>query len=151
MKTINSDKLRNALSFTGIYLYKHNGSDPTYNAERNLEGRTHYVDTGTRKYFGSRILSARPMSNDFAFYLVESVSGRPNHGGYNKRFVAFDVFGEVLTQRNEESWFRTSEHAYKAGMKEMDTIDILRHTQEKLIARAKREVENAKQTLAALK
>jgi hypothetical protein len=35
--------------------------NPTISAQKNLEGRTHYVDPQTLKYHGSRILSALPV------------------------------------------------------------------------------------------
>ena len=41
--------------------------NPTISAQKNLEGRTHFVDPQTLKFHGSRVLSALPVS-DGALY-----------------------------------------------------------------------------------
>jgi len=137
-----------ALNTAGIRPFDSQSSDPKWNAQRNLQGRTHYVDDDTLKGFQCRILSARNMSDGLVFYLVESVNSRPDHGGYNKRFVAFDVFGTVLTGRDE--WFRTREQAYKAGMAFLSDFDAEAHTIATLRRNAERAIADANAILATL-
>lgn len=43
-------------------------------AQRNLDGKTHYVDEGTLKAFYSRISSARHTDHGLIYSIVESVA-----------------------------------------------------------------------------
>ena len=48
-------------------LYQSESSTPKYNAQRNLQGRTHYVDEDTLKFHKSRIISEHDSCNGLIF------------------------------------------------------------------------------------
>jgi hypothetical protein len=128
--------------------------DARSNAQRNLSGRCHYADDGTLRYFKASILNSGHSPDGLVFWIVESVNSRPDHGGRNKRFVAFDLWGTVLTRDDHETgegWHRTSADAYKAGEAWMAGFDAAAHTVDTLAARAKRDIVDAHRVLAALK
>jgi hypothetical protein len=138
-----------ALNTNGTRLFRCESCDPESDAQRNLSGRTHYADANTLKYFKTRILNAGRAGNDLVFWLVESVNSRPDHGGYNKRAVAFDVFGAVITERDQ--WHRTTDQAEKALAAFLSMFDAAAHTRDELQARARRDIDTARRTLAALR
>jgi hypothetical protein len=125
--------------------------DPKYNAQRNLSGRTHYVDEDTLKGFGSRILDSGNDQTGMVFWIIESVSSKPHDGSRNKRFVAFDLFGTVLTERTEDMWHRDSRAAEKAGFAWLATFDAAAHTVAAMTAKAKHDATEAKRILSALR
>jgi hypothetical protein len=131
--------------------------DYKYNAQRNLQGRTHYVDEDTLKGFGSRILNSGNDQTGMVFWLIESVSTKPHDGKRNKRFVAFDLFGTVVNDRATLStdepgaWFRDSRAAEKACEAWLATFDAAAHTVAAMTAKAKRDATEAKRILSALR
>lgn len=157
MKTAKQDKaarLTSALAAAGLRLYRCESCDMTCDAQRNLMGRTHYVDPNTLKGFGSRILTAYSTPDGLLFVLVESVASRPDHKGYNRRVVIFDIFGDVVNDRagvaTSGEWFRDTAKADKSAATFVAGFDAPRHTAEKLGALARRQIADAKRTLAAL-
>jgi len=146
MKTL--ETLNKALDSLGIYPFRHESSCPEWNAERNLEGRTHFATPGTRKYFKSRILNAGITSDRLICWLVESNRSKPFEPQKNKRFVAFDVFGTELFERDD--WHKTSAAAYKSGMSWLSGFDALTNTWNALQARAKHEAQYATAALEIL-
>ena len=56
---------------TNKYTEEH--SIPKYNAQRNLAGRSHFVDDDTLRYFGARILNANAVANGRLFVIIHSV------------------------------------------------------------------------------
>ena len=149
MKT-KTQKVTSALQLAYIYLYKHESCGPKYDAQRNLQGRTHYVDDDTLACFKARILSGGTDQGGLVYCLIESVNSRPNHGGYNKRFAVFDVFGTEVGDARED-WHRTSEQANKALAEFLQGFDAVKHTFNELKAKAKRDKATAQATLNALK
>jgi hypothetical protein len=127
--------------------FQDRSSDPKYNAQRNLEGITHYTDEGTLSYFKSRILHTWIAGEGLLFALVESVNSRPDHGGENKRACLFDAFGTVIHQTN---WTRTSERAEKDLREYIAGFDIRAHYTQEIKARAARMQDQAQRTRAAL-
>ena len=143
------EQIKKALYRQGIGLFECKSCYGDSNARQNLRGRTHYVDEDTLRYFKARILDGRKTDDGLLFVLVESVNSKPDHGGLNKRGVVFDVFGTVLTER--DSWFRTSEQAAKFAREFVAGFDAVKHTRNEIKAKAKRDVETARETLKALR
>lgn len=140
-------------SICGISAYECKSCDPKYNAQRNLEGRTHYADEGTLKFFKARILSARHDANGLLFYIIESTPGISDNPKKTKRAVVFDVFGAVVNERassNGGTWHSTSDQAHKDAMAFIASFDAIAHTTEALKAKAKRMEQEAKDIMAAL-
>jgi hypothetical protein len=111
-------------------------SQPKHEAQEALQGRTHYVDDSTLRYFHARITSARPIMDGLFFEIVESSSKDMNNTARGFRVVVFDVFGSTVYRPNLEDMKSTSAAARKAYEKEF-TIDAAAHYAEKLQGRAR--------------
>jgi hypothetical protein len=116
--------LKQSLSVLRVYPYQSESCYPLSNAQRNLSGRTHYVDDDALRYFKARINSAHEYQDGLLFCLIESV-GHPSLGRVH-RFVAFDVFGDVVTER--ESFRRSSRQAEKDKHAFLASFDAVAHT-----------------------
>ena len=138
----------------GARLFEMTGYDAKACAQRNLSGRTHYVDNDTLKFFFARITSARPESDGAVFLMVESVAKDHRNTSRGFRFVAFDLFGEVLTER--ETYFTSTDKARAAGLTWLESFDVAAHYSAALAERATRLERDAARmragaaTLAAL-
>jgi hypothetical protein len=104
-------------------LYSNASSYPKLNAQRNLQGRTHYVDDDTLRGFHSRILSARATHEGMLFAITTSDAGDYQNRTRVHRYVIFDVFGTVLERPTIEDSFRTSKQALAAMWKAINAID----------------------------
>lgn len=148
-------RLQSAMQSAGVRAYRCESSYPEYDAPRNLQGRTHYVDADTLKAFNARILNAGHSKDGLLYWLVESVNSRPNHGGHTRRAIVFDVFGDIVNERanmaeTQGEWFKDTRKAENAAFDFLKSFDAVKHTREKLKARAKQDIEQARRTLAAL-
>ena len=81
----------------GVYPFQCKSSYPDSDAQSNLEGRTHYADPDTLKYFKARILRGIH-SNNGLYYLIQESLPHPELGRV-RRNVLFDVFGSVVGGR----------------------------------------------------
>ena len=153
---IKSARLESAMRSAYVRHYRcESGCYPEYDAQRNLQGRTHYVDADTLKGFQAKILNARHSKDGLLYWLVESVQSRPQHGGYTRRAIVFDVFGDIINERadmgeTQGEWFKDTRKAENAALEFVRTFDAVTHTAAKLKSNAKRDIEQAKRTLAAL-
>jgi len=150
-----SARLTAAMSAAYVRPYRCESSYPEHDAPRNLQGRTHYVDADTLKGFQARILNGGCTKDGLLYWLVESVQSRPNHGGYTRRAIVFDVFGDIVNERADMSetrgeWFKDTRKAEAAAFEFLKGFDAVTHTAAKLKANALRDITQAKRTLAAL-
>lgn len=107
-------------------LYRNESSDSKRNAQRNLMGRTHYVDDDTLRFHKSRILSSRHTDGGLLFAIVESVALDWHNTKRGVRYVIFDLFGNVVgTRQDLEHCWRRSEQATKALWAELNTLDAV--------------------------
>ena len=148
-------RLNTALSAANVRTYRCESCHADADAQRNLQGRTHYADPETRKYFRAKILNGGSVADGLLFWIVESVQSRPNHGGYTRRAVVFDVFGDIINERADNAetqgeWFRDTSKAEKAAAEFVAGFDAVRHTADKLAAHARRDIKTARETLAYL-
>lgn len=110
-------------------LYRTESSNAKWNAQRNLSGRTHYVDDDTLRYHKSRILGTWMTDNGLLFALVESCSLDMNNTKRGFRPVIFDIFGTVINDRAKlEDCFTTRKAAEHAMWVELSKIDAKAHT-----------------------
>ena len=129
-------KLHDLLRSIGSAPFRSESGHPQWDAQRNLMGRTHYVDDDTLKGFKARILDAGLAHDGLTYWLIESVGSKPTDPRRNKRFVAFDVFGTCLVGRND--WKATSAQCDKLRHAWIDSFDAVAHTEQALRERAKR-------------
>lgn len=121
-----AERIEKALRALGVYKFRCESCTDKYDAQRNLCGRTHYVDEDALKSFKARILhtwtpGAHSPEEYFLYALSESVASRPDHGGFNKRCTLFDVFGTVVHQTD---WFNKRDKAETAMYDFLNTFDM---------------------------
>jgi hypothetical protein len=104
-------------------LYRSESSNPKWNAQRNLNGRTHYVEDDTLRFHKSRILSARHTDNGLLFAIVESMALDMHNTKRGYRYVIFDLFGSTIDRPALENSYRTSKQATAAMWAALNAID----------------------------
>lgn len=111
-------------------LFRTESSDPTENAQRNLMGRTHYVDPGTLRSFRSKVLGSQVLGNGLMFGIVTSdaIDHQNRSRGFN--YVIFDLWGEIIARTRGEGSFRSSKKATDAMWIKFGEINPYTHTQE---------------------
>lgn len=122
------------------------GDNPTISAQKNLDGRTHYVDPATLKYHGSRVLSALPVSDGAFFKIIETVSLDYQHTKRGYRAVVFDLFGTTIFCPSLEETHTNREKADKAFYAFFDQFDEIGHYQDAIASKIKR-LDKEKQNL----
>jgi len=108
--------------------YQNHSSNPKWDAQRNLEGRTHYVDDDTLKYHKSRILNTRVTDNGLLFAIIESYAVDHNNSTRAFRPVIFDIFGNVIDRPKLEDGYKTSNKAISAMWDTLNDIDAIEVT-----------------------
>lgn len=104
-------------------LYRNESSDPKINAQRNLCGRTHYVDDDTLRFHKSRVLSARHTDGGLLFAIVTSDAADFEGKSRVFRYTIFDVFGTVIDRPSLENGFRNSEKATAAMWDKLNSLN----------------------------
>jgi len=104
-------------------LYRNESDDPKSNAQRNLCGRTHYVDDDTLRWHKSRVVAARVTDGGllFAITTTDALDMHNTRRGY--RYVIFDVFGNVIDRLDIESSFRTRDACEQAMWAVLNALD----------------------------
>lgn len=125
-------------------MFSQYGGNAKYAAQRNLSGKTHYVDENTLKFFHARINSCRAECQDLVLIIVESVAADHNNTKRGHRFVAFDLFGTVINDRDHtDAMQHSSDKAHKAAHEWLESFDVLAHYKAALTERADRLKRNA--------
>ena len=106
-------------------LYRNENSNPKWNAQRNLMGRTHYVDDDTLRFHKSRVISTMTSGNGLLFVLITSDALDMNNTKRGFRYVIFDMFGTVVGRVSLEEAYRTSSQATKAMWAYLNTLDAV--------------------------
>ena len=116
-------------------------------AQRQLQGRTHYVDDATLRYHHSRIVACNPAKEGLAFWLIETMALDMHNTRRGYQYVVFDIFGNVVSRVNPEDSFK-SRKASKAALDIfLTSFDAVRHTKEQI----KREAKYDKESVSELK
>lgn len=123
-------------------LYRSESSNPKWNAQRNLTGRTHYVDDDSLRFHKSRILSARHTDSGLLFAIVESVGLDYHNSKRGCRYVIFDIFGNVVSRVGLEECWKRSEQATKAMWHALNAMNAHQIT---LDAIARQETSHARE------
>lgn len=127
-----------------VKLFCFESSTPKWNAQRNLEGRTHYVDDDTLRFHKSRVLHSGQFAWGLLFGITCSDSLDFNNTQRGFRCAVFDVWGTCIYRPKLEESFSSS----KAAQKALDKIelDVLAHYRAEIAGK----IEWAKRDLAAL-
>lgn len=140
-----NSKLANAMQAAGVRPYASMWmATVKHLAQRALEGRTHYAEDSTLRYFGARINETRQDDNGLWFALRESLD-IPGRGRVH-RWCMFDVFG--ICERTEERATAKGADALFSALR--DGIEWEARTQAELERRAQRALTDAQRTLDAL-
>lgn len=97
-------KLSDIARAAGLEPFAHDGSycgSLSKHAARVTEGRTHYFDPGTLRYFGARVHDLRAFGDCTILAAIESVS--PPHAPRAYRVVAFGIDGTVIYRTCDKS------------------------------------------------
>lgn len=147
MKTEQLARIEAATRTAGVRLYQDAYmSTAKALAQRQLEGRTHYAEESTLRFFGARINETRQDTDGLWFALRESV--QPPHSNRVHRWAIFDIFGTCT---------RTEERASGAAADKLLPVliagtDWPSHTilrLEELAARKEREAAEIREALKA--
>lgn len=133
--------------------YQNESSDAKWNAQRNLTGRTHYVDDDTLRSFHSRILSSHVVDNGLLFAIVESVALDCHNTRRGYRYVIFDVFGNTVERASLDDCYKSNAAAQKAMWAALNGMDAMTITAAAIDAQEcgyAREIAQARADLAAL-
>ena len=122
-------------------LYRDESSNAKWNAQRNLSGRTHYVDDDTLRFHKSRVISSYVTDNGLLFAIVTSDALDMNNTRRGFRYVIFDVFGTSIERTNIEESFTTSRAACKAMWAALNAMDAKAHTLKAIDGQAKRHAQ----------
>ena len=106
-----------------MQLYQNHSSYPKIDAQRNLCGRTHYVDDETLRWHKSRIIATRVTDKGLLYAIITSDALDMHNTKRGFRYVIFDLFGTVLARPELEQAFRTSQQASKAMWAELNKIN----------------------------
>lgn len=132
-------------------LFREESSDDKTNAQRNLCGRTHYVDSDTLRYHKSRVLLTKITDNGLLFGLVESVAMDPDNRSRGYRAVIFDVFGTVLTRADLADSRKTKKAAIKDLWTALNNWDAKAHTLKAITEQRRRSAEEFDELAAKVK
>lgn len=131
-------------------LYRHQHSDnATTEAQRNLEGRTHYVEPDTLRFHKSRVLATRVVDDGLLFALIESVSLDFDNTRRGYRYVVFNIFGHVISRASLKDVWSTRKAAEKAMWAFLNAVDAKSETL-KAIERVERQHAQEMSDLRAL-
>jgi len=153
MKIINTDSIpaiKSAVqNFAKFYSYQ--SCDTKRNAQINLDGRTHFADDGTLRFFKSRIVGACAIAEGLLFKVTES-SAMDMHGqSRGFRVHVFDLFGTHVFGVDIDKAAKTSAQADKV-FREAE-FDILAHYKHALTSKRDwlmRDAEACTEALAKL-
>jgi hypothetical protein len=120
------------------------------NAQAMLEGRTHYVDDSTMRYFNSRITLAQPSTFGMFYLITESVSFDPQNSKRGFRSVLFDINGQVVYRPTLEELENTSTKAEKTFYKWFESFNAKTYYKNQIkekIIQTNRQAQNLEECL----
>lgn len=133
-------------------LYESKSSYAKRDAQRNLDGRTHYVEDDTLRFHHSRVLSRRILAEGLFYEICcsDGLDWENRRRGF--RVTTFDVFGTALGRPDLEHSSNSSRQAWKAS--EAMDLDAVKHYAEALQSKvhyAQEEVAKLEKSLEAVK
>jgi hypothetical protein len=108
---------------TNYSTYEVKSDNATVNAQRNLAGKTHYVDADTLRFHKSKILDTFITDNGLIFALIESCAADMHNTKRIFRPVIFDVLGKVIDRVSLDDGYKTSKQAVKAMWEALNNLD----------------------------
>jgi len=110
-----------------VSLYSDKSYVPKNNAQANLDGRTHWADDDTLRFFSCRILTAGDYGNGELFCVTYN-QAQSFDGGKVFGFIIFDVFGECVIDRKFNSAHKRDK-AYRITRAQCEAyVDLITET-----------------------
>ena len=116
---LTDDTARAIAHAIGTRPFERHGYDAKYSAQRNLDGKTHYADDDTLKFFHARINSCRTECNGLVLILIESAAKDMHNSARGHRFVAFDLFGTVINHRDHVDAMHSKSDGARVAMRNL--------------------------------
>lgn len=140
-----------ALEKIHVRPFAQESGDPKYDAQRNLRGKTHYVDDDTLRFHKSRVLSSARLHGGLLLRIITSDALDMHNTKRGFRAVVFDVFGTTVERPSLDNASKTKAQAYKQS--EATEIDLVAHYKAALASQAswkQREIDELNGALAAM-
>lgn len=134
-----------ALAKLHVRPFRYESGDPKHNAQRNLSGKTHYVDDDTLRWHKSRVLGTATLHGGLLFRVTCSDALDMNNTRRGFHCAVFDVFGTTVNRPDLEHATKTHQAAINAS--EREEIDLVKHYREAL----DRELHNREESAAELR
>jgi hypothetical protein len=134
-------QILDALAKCHVQPFTQKSGDPKLNAQRNLDGRTHYYDDGTLKWHHSRVLSSWDIADGLLFAGLCSDAADMHNTRRVYRVVVHDVFGTCVSRPDLEGSCSTSKAARNAHARE--EFDLVNHYRTALASELKHAAERA--------
>lgn len=125
-----------AVERLGYKPYQQESGDAKCNAQRNLSGRTHYVDDDTLRWHKSRVCSTSHLHGGLLFRVTCSDALDPDNRSRGFRSAVFDCFGTCVSRPDLDHTFKTSAQAIKASQAE--EIDLVKHYSDAITSQIRR-------------
>lgn len=142
------ERITAALALMHVRPFSCESSDAKWNAQRNLSGKTHYVDDDTLRWHKSRVLSSGNHAGGLLFRLVCSDAMDMHNTRRGFRVVWFDVFGTCVTRPDLDECKATRKAAEKAD--DAIEFDLVAHYSEALTNQQRQSRETADTTQKAV-
>lgn len=139
-KTKLSDETARTIAHAiGTAPFERRSYDAKFMAQQNLSGKTHYADDDTLKFFHARINHCRTECHGLILVIVESAAKDMHNTSRGHRFVAFDLFGTVINDRDHVDAMRAkSDKAIDDMHAWLESFDVLAHYKGAIAERAAR-------------
>lgn len=139
-------KLDEALQSAGTNRFREESCYAKENAQRNLTGKTYYVDKGTLRFHKSRVISTHISADGLLFAIVETSAGDWQNKTRVCRSVVFDVFGNVIERKEWPTPRAAGAHLGKF----LSTFPTYQHTLSTLRDKVNRKLKDATRILECL-
>lgn len=140
-----------ALGKIHVRPFCYESGDPKHNAQRNLRGKTHYVDDDTLRWHKSRVVGCAHLHDGLLLRVTCSDAIDMHNTKRGFRSAVFDIFGTTVSRPKLEDAASTSAAAVKASDRE--TIDLVEHYRQAIALELRHRENEAKalrEALAAL-
>lgn len=140
-----------AIDKIGLRPFQQESGDPKTDAQRNLCGRTHYVDDDTLRWHKSRVISTARIADGLLFRVTTSDALDMDNTRRGFRCAVFDAFGTCVWRPELEASSKTSDKARDvAGAIEFDAVAHYRKEIAELVERKNKEAADLQSALAAI-
>lgn len=123
-------------------------SNSKADAQRNLHGKTHYVDDDTLRWHKSKVVSTAVLHAGLLYRITCSDALDMNNIRRGFRSVVFDLFGTTIERPKLEDAVSTSQKAIK--LSDEQEIDLLAHYRQAIERELKQRQDAVAQLQTAL-